>query len=165
MVSFRNQHNVIAGNTLAAVAGRLRGKPCRPFNSNTKIRIHMPRQGLSDLIRFYYPDASVVCRPNPLTDSFQDEPAVIFEVPSQRTRRIDEGEKKDAYLTIPSLSVYALIEQESAAVVVFRRVQDGFAREVHEGFDTVIPLPEIGIDLALAEIYESVEFVAEPEEN
>ena len=43
--------------------------------------------------RFYYPDASVVCRPNPQTDSFQDDPAVLFEVLSRQTRRIDEGEK------------------------------------------------------------------------
>jgi Uma2 family endonuclease len=116
-------------------------------------------------IRFYYPDASVVCRPNPPTDSFQDEPAVLFEVLSRRTRRIDEGEKKDAYLAIPSLSVYVLIEQETAAVVAFRRTEKGFVREVHEGRDAVLPLGEIGIDLPLAEIYETVEFAPEPEED
>jgi Uma2 family endonuclease len=50
---------------------------------------------------------------------------------SRKTRRIDEGEKKDAYLTIPSLSVYLLIEQELAAVTVYRRTEEGFTREVH----------------------------------
>ena len=69
--------------------------------------------------RYYYPDASVVCQPNPESDSFEDQPRAVFEVLSQGTRRIDEGEKKDAYLTIPSLAVYALVEQSTPAIVVF----------------------------------------------
>src|SRR5256884_7063865 len=101
MAGARNAHNLIATNTVGALYARLRGKPCRPFNSDTKIRIRLPTQ-----VRFYYPDASVVCRPNPQTDSFQDDPAVLFEGLSRSTRRIDEGEKKDAYLTIPSLGVH-----------------------------------------------------------
>jgi Uma2 family endonuclease len=160
MAGARIAHNIIASNTLIAVGSRLRGRPCRPFNSDTKIRIHLPGH-----VRFYYPDASVSCRPNPPTDSFQDEPAVIFEVLFRRTRRIDEGEKKDAYLAIPSLAVYALIEQETAAVVAFRRTKDGFEREVYQGLDAVLPLGEIGIDLPLAEVYETIEFAPEPEEE
>jgi Uma2 family endonuclease len=163
MAGARNVHTVIASNTLVAVGSRLQGKPCRSFNSDVKIRIRLPGQGLAGQTRFYYPDASVVCRPNPPTDSFQDEPAVLFEVLLQRTRRIDEGEKKDAYLTIQSLCAYALIEQETAAVVLIRRTKDRFVREVYEGLDALIPLPEIGIDLPLAEIYETVEFAPEPE--
>src|SRR5207302_3667058 len=108
-------------------------------------------------IRFYYADASVICRPNSQTDAFQDEPAVLFEVLSRGTRRIDEGEKKDAYLTIPSLGVYVLIEQSTAAVVAFRRTESGFVREVYEGLDAVLPLGEIGVELPLGEIYETVE--------
>jgi Uma2 family endonuclease len=160
MAGGRNAHNLIATNALGALHARLRGKPCRPFNSDTKIRVRLPTQ-----VRFYYPDVSVVCRPNPQTDSFQDDPAVIIEVLSHRTRRIDEGEKKDAYLTIPSLSVYVLIEQDNAAVVAFRRTEGGFVREVHEGLDAVLSLGEIGTDLPLAEIYETVEFAPEPEEE
>jgi Uma2 family endonuclease len=97
--------------------------------------------------------------------SSQDDPAAVFEVLSHRTRRIDEGEKKDAYLSIPSLGVYVMVEQESAAVVVFRRTDGGFVREVVEGMGGVLPLPEIGIDLPLAEIYETVEFTPETKED
>jgi Uma2 family endonuclease len=165
MTGFRNLHNLIAGNTLAAVGSRLRGRPCRPFNSATKIRVHLPELVPPEQTRFYYPDALVVCRPNPPTDSFQDEPVVLFEVLSRQTRRIDEVEKKDAYLTIPSLSVYVLIEQDSAAVVAFRRSGDRFVREIFEGLDAVLPLDEIGIDLPLAVIYETVEFAPEPGEE
>ena len=157
MAGARNVHNIIATNTLASLHQRLRGKRCRPFNSDTKIRVRLPTQP-----RFYYPDVSVVCRPNPPDDSFQDDPAVIVEVVSRATRRIDEGEKKDAYLTIPTLSVYLLVEQESAAVVAFRRTEQGFERELYQGQSGVIPLPEIEVELPLAEIFEGVEFTPEP---
>jgi Uma2 family endonuclease len=160
MAGARNTHNIIAGNIFASLHARLRGKPCRPFNSDTKIRIRQAGQ-----VRFYYPDTSVVCRPNSGDDSFQDEPDVLFEVLSKKTRRIDTGEKKDAYLSIPSLKVYVLAEQESAALVVFRRTQGGFVREVYQGMDAVLPLPEVGVELPLLEIYEGVEFAPEASET
>jgi Uma2 family endonuclease len=160
MAGARNLHNRISTNTLGSLYARLRGRPCQPFNSDTKIRVRLPTQ-----TRFYYPDASVVCRPNPDEDSFQDEPAVIAEFLSKKTRRIDEGEKKDAYLTIPSLNVYMLIEQECARVTVYRRTESGFVREVYEGLDVVIPLSEIEVDLPLSEVYAGVEFVPEPEDE
>jgi Uma2 family endonuclease len=156
MAGASNSHNLIATNTTVAVGSRLRGRSCRAYNSDTKMRIRMP-----DQVRFYYPDASVICRSNPGGDSYQDEPTVLFEVLSRQTRRIDEGEKKEAYLTIPSLGVYALVEQDSATVVLFRRSETGFIREVYSGLDAVLPLPEIGTELPLAEIYDGVEFAPE----
>jgi Uma2 family endonuclease len=160
MTGDRNAHNIIGTNIVGSLHSRLRGKPCQPFNSDTKVRVRMPTH-----VRFYYPDASVVCRPNPQEDSFQDGPAVIFEVVSRATRRTDEGEKKDAYLTIPSLSVYALVEQETAAVVVHRRTEQGFLREVYEGRQAVVSLGEIKTELPLAEIYDRVEFRPEAAEE
>jgi len=160
MADARNAHNIIACNVLIATGSRLRGKKWHAFNSDTKVRIQLPTH-----VRFYYPDASVVCRQNPGTDSFQDEPTVIFEVLSRSTRRIDEGEKKDAYLSIPSLALYILVEQDSPAVVAYRRTARGFEREVYEGLDAVIPMSEVEADLALAEIYEHMEFTPEPEDD
>jgi Uma2 family endonuclease len=157
MAGASNRHNTIAGNLFAALHSRLRGHKCRPFNSDTKIRVRLPTH-----LRLYYPDASVVCRPNPPNDSFQDEPAAIFEVMSEATRRIDEGEKKDAYLTIPSLGAYVLLEQDRPAVIVYRRTEQGFHREVYTGPNATIPLHEIEVELPMADIYEGVEFVSEP---
>jgi Uma2 family endonuclease len=88
---------------------------------------------------------------------------VIVEVLSRSTRRIDEGEKKDAYLTIPSLGAYLLVEQEEQLVVVHRRTEQGFVREVYHGEEATIPLPGIRAELPLAEIYEGVEL--SPEET
>ena len=97
-------------NLITAFGTRLRGKSCQVFGPDTKIHVR-----LSNHVRFYYPDLSIVCRPNSQRDSFQDEPAVVIEILSKSTRRIDEGEKKDAYLTIPSLDAYVLVEQEMPA--------------------------------------------------
>lgn len=95
---------------------------------------------------------------NAQDDAFQDEPAVVVEVVSNETRRIDEGEKCLAYQAIPTLGAYLLVEQDSEQVVVFRRTADGFVREVHEGIAAVVQLPEIDCELPLAEVYEGVEF-------
>lgn len=159
MTGATNVHNTIAGNAFASLHSRLRGKPCKPCNSDTKIRVRTPAQ-----VRFYYPDASVTCRPNPPTDTFQDEPAVVVEVLSRATRRIDEGEKKDAYLTLPSLDAYLLVEQDAPGVTLYRRTATGFVREEYVGLDAVIPLPEIGANLPLLDIYAGVEFVPEPDD-
>lgn len=153
MAGAANAHNLIASNALGTLHARLRGKPCRAYNSDTKVRVRLPTH-----VRFYYPDFSVVCRPNPPTDSFQDEPAVVVEVLSDSTRRTDEGEKRDAYLTIPSLRAYLLVEPDAPAVVAYRRAGQEFVREVYLGLDAVVPLAEVGADLPLAEVYESVDF-------
>lgn len=160
MAGGRNAHNLIATNLLVALGSRLRGKGCRAYNSDTKIRVQLPGE-----VRFYYPDASVICRSNPAADSFQDEPVLVAEVISRKTRRIDEGEKKDAYLTLPSLCLYLLIEQELPAIAVYRRTEQGFVRELHSGADAVISLSELVTELPLAELYEGVEFVPEADED
>ena len=145
-----NRHNLIASNALIFLGARLRGKSCRPFNSDTKVRIEYP-----DHTRFYYPDAMVVCHPNPLSDHYQEHPALIIEVLSDSTRRTDLREKRDAYLTIPSLKVLMLVEPDSASVIVHRRKPEGgFAIEQHDGMEAVIALDEIEAALPLSELYE-----------
>jgi Uma2 family endonuclease len=158
MVGARNAHNRIAGNAFGALWNRLSGKPCQPCNSDTKIRLQLPGE-----TRFYYPDLSVTCQPNAQSDPFEDAPAVVLEVLSKGTRRIDQGEKKDAYLTIKSLVVYVLVEQEAACLEVWRRTAQGFVREQYEGLDAVLPLPEIGATLPLSDLYGGVEFIVEPD--
>ncbi len=155
MAGTRNIHNVIAGNIFGSLGTRLRGKKCRPFNSDTKVRVRFPNH-----VRFYYPDVQVVCQPNSMEESFQDQPNVIVEVLSESTRRTDEGEKLDAYLTIPSLETYILVDSSNKEVVVEQRGSNGFQRSILIGDDGVVPLPCLGFDLPLAEIYEGVQLPA-----
>ena len=160
LVDFTNRHNIIAGNLLGALYACLRGGPYRAFDSQARIRIRLPSQS-----RVYYPDCSVVGRQNPLDDFFQDDPVIIFEVIAPSTRRTDEVEKRDAYLTIPSLSVYAIVEQKSAQVVLYRRTETGFVAEVYEGLNAVIPLLEIDAELALTDVFADVDFQPDPADD
>jgi Uma2 family endonuclease len=154
MAGATNQHNTIAVTTLGLLFAALRGKSCQPFNSDTKVRIQYP-----DHTRFYYPDAMVVCEPNPATDHFQDQPVVIIEVLSDSTRRADLVEKRDAYFTLPSLKVLIFVETETPSITLHRaKAEGGFAIECHCGLDAIIPLPEIEAALPLAEVYERVTF-------
>lgn len=155
MAGAENQHNDIAGNVFAGLHSKLRGKPCRPYNSDTKVRIRLPSE-----VRFYYPDVQVTCRPNAAEDTFQDSPSVIVEVLSDGTRRADEGEKREAYVSLPSLETYLLVETDEALVVAFQRTSTGFVREVHAGLEAVIPLPSLDVNLPLSEIYEGVALAA-----
>lgn len=146
-----NAHAAIIMNVGGTLHAQLRGKSCRAFSSDLKVRIQYPTH-----TRFYYPDVTVACKPAPEREVFHDEPAVIVEVASESTRRTDELEKRDAYQMIPTLRVYLLVEQERAAVVVWRRGARGFQRETYTGLDAVIALSEIEARLALADIYEAV---------
>lgn len=155
MAGGKNVHNTIAGAFFGVLFGKLRGRPCQPFNTDTKVRIRMATH-----TRFYYPDGMVVCEPNAPQEEFQDRPIVLAEVLSVKTRRTDEGEKRDAYLTIPTLNAYLLIETEQPRVVVHHRTPEGFVTQVYEGTEATIPLKAIGADLSLAELYERVDFTA-----
>ena len=101
----------------------------------------------------------VVCHPNPATDHFQDQPVVVIEVLSESTRRSDLEEKRDAYLTLPSLKVLLFVESDRPSVIVHRRKPEGgFGVEYYSGSEGAIALPEIEAELPLAELYQRAEF-------
>jgi Uma2 family endonuclease len=160
MAGGSNRHNAIAGNFFAALHSRLRGKPCRPFNSDTKVRVLFPSH-----TRFYYPDAMVVCRPSDERLSYQEEPVIIVEVLSRSTQRLDEGEKREAYFQLPSLLAYVLVDQERQRLTIWRRGDQGFQAEALEGLDASLDLPELGFSIPFSEIYEGVEPGPEPDEE
>jgi len=151
MVGETKEHSAIAANLLGLLHAALRGHRCRPYTSDLKLRIR-----LADHTRFYYPDAQVVCRPSPTGTVFQDEPAAVFEVVSESTRRIDEQEKRAAYLTIPTLNAYVLIEQDRPAATLWRRTEHGFVREDYAGADAVMAFDDIGVRMTLGELHEGL---------
>ena len=142
------EHNTIAMGILLALGSRLRGKPCQPFGSDLKIRVQS-----DDHVHFYYPDAMVVCDRSGLAPGrhWTDKPAVIFEVLSESTRRVDEVEKALLYWKIPTLASYVLVEQGRVQVTARRRDGGG---EVLSGHDTLLRLPELGLEIPLGEFYE-----------
>ncbi len=157
MAGGANDHAAISANAVGAFFSRLRGKRCRVFSSDAKVRIE-----LADHTRFYYPDAQVVCAANAGTERFQERPAVVVEVLSESTRRTDLGEKRDAYLAIPSLKALIFVESDRLTAIVYRRrAEGGFTVEEYAGRQGSIDLPEIEAALPLSELYEGIVF---PEE-
>ena len=152
MAGGKMRHNKATMNTSASLFNSLKGSPCQPFNSDTKVRIH-----LSSQIRFYYPDLQVICGPVDEETTFTDSPTVVVEVLSDSTRRIDAGEKRDAYLSVPSLKVLILIDPSKVHVNVDRRQPTGgFKQEHYRSITDVIDLTEIETTLPIADIYEGI---------
>ncbi len=109
-------HNRISVNFLIALGVRLKGKSCKPFNSDQ--RIHIPRNTL-----FTYPDISVVCgNPDTLNDDQWNmlNPSILIEVLSPSTQSYDRGAKFRLYQDIPSLKEYILVSSEKTAIELFR---------------------------------------------
>ena len=162
MVGSTLRHNQIKGNCFVYLANTLKGKPCKPYDADTKVRIL--RKGST---RFYYPDVQVVCESNAPTDVYQDRPVLIIEVLSPSTRRYDLDEKMSAFLDIPSLEYYLVLEQHMPVAILMRRTGDCFAREIYDDVDSNIDLSVLGCFLPLREVYEGIEFtdtcIQEPE--
>ena len=155
MSGAKNVHNRIASRVLGSLYQQLRSSRCEAFNSDTKVRLRTEQRTY-----FYYPDALVVCSSNPDDDTFQDQPVIIVEVISESTRRIDEGEKRVNYLSIPSLDTYILLEQDRRAARAFHRTASQFTESIYTDPDTVIPLPAINAQLHFSEIYAGIDFQA-----
>jgi Uma2 family endonuclease len=108
-----------------------------------------------------YPDAFVVCSPIPRGTKVVTDPVVVFEVLSPTSSTTDRIVKNQEYRDTPSIRRHVMLEQDRQAATVFDRVGDDWAGHVVSG-DVVLAMPEIGIELPLAELYEGVSF-GEPE--
>jgi Uma2 family endonuclease len=149
MAGGTERHSEIAVNILAALRGRLRGKPCRPYNSDLLIRVQS-----GDDLRFYYPDASIICRRAGPEARVQENPSVVFEVLSESTARTDTGEKRMAYLTISTLEALVLVDSRKREVTVWRRGAEGWAPGVFSAPDATLAFASADCALTIAEIYE-----------
>ena len=145
-------HQRIAGNFLRLSGNQLAGRPCFPTGSDFKLQVPLGRNEEA----FYYPDGMIICVPVPGDALFTDSPSVILEVLSPATRRNDEVQKFRDYLTIPTLGTYILAETESPFLTLHRRDGAGFRRETLSGADAILELPEAGISISLADLYQDV---------
>ena len=81
----------------------------------------------------------------------------MFEVVSPGTSHTDRIVKPREYQATWSIQRYVIVEQGSIAATVFtRRGEDWIARALTNG-DT-LEMPEIDVEIGLAEIYGDVEF-------
>jgi len=146
-------HIAINGNLFVALANRLKGKKCKPYNSDT--RIHIPSSTL-----FTYPDITIICG-KAITLNGDDwnvlNPTVIIEVLSPSTKNYDRGEKFKLYRDIPTLKEYILADSQSIHIEVFRlNEHNHWELEEYNSIDDLLHIKVIDEKIPLSEIYEGV---------
>src|SRR5208337_4575105 len=149
-------HARIQRNLAFALTGRLRGKPCEFLGSDLKIKTS------EDHIR--YPDGFVTCTPGDNASTMVSDPVVIFEVLSPSTAASDRIVKAREYQAMPSVQRYVMFEQDRPGATVYARSGDTWILEILI-VDSVLALPEIGVSLPLAEIYEGIAFETEGDDE
>jgi Uma2 family endonuclease len=141
-------HDQITFDLRKAPDARLRGKPCRPAGPNVKIQTPG---------RMRYPDGLVTCSSIKPDATVIDDPVVVFEVVSEDTARTDRIEKLREYQAVAPIQRYVIVEQKTIAATVFERRGEVWAAFAITEEDT-LHMPEIDIEVPLAELYESLDF-------
>jgi Uma2 family endonuclease len=143
-------HAFIQRNLAISIGGRLRGQACQFVGNDLKIEV-------AGKIR--YPNGFVVCSPLPVQSTVVRDPVVVFEVLSNSTARTDLVTKNHEYAATPSVRRYVILSQDEMAGTMFERVGDDWVGHLLAA-NTVLSMPEIGIEVTLAELYEGVDFSA-----
>jgi Uma2 family endonuclease len=151
MVGVTRAHSVIQGNLLIALGNRLRGKLCRPHGPELKVEVAG---------RIRYPDVFVACTLGAGTDKVVTDPVVIFEILSDGSGHRDRITKNEEYRLTPSVQRYVMLEQDEQAATVFAREGERWVGTVLKG-DAILLMPEIGVEVPLAEFYEGLSFLAD----
>jgi len=149
MAGGARNHNTVKGNIFAVLHAALRGKPCRPFDSDTKVPT---AEGQS-----YYPDVVVDCGEAGGQSPQAAAPTVIFEVLSPPTREKDLDEKLPHYKATSSIREIIYVEPDRMHLMIWRRSADGWIEDEVVHPDAALALTSIGVSLPMSVIYEDVE--------
>ena len=151
MAGARNVHDDIVVNVVAAIGARLRDSPHRVFTANGSVET-LPGQ-----IR--RPDLGIDCGRRDPNGFKAAEPRLVLEVLSPGTRDFDTFEKLGEYKAVGSLDHLVFVEPDLPLVVHWSRDADrGWCRRDVEGLHAALALPDLGVILPLAGIYDGVEF-------
>ncbi|MGA9012401.1 MAG: Uma2 family endonuclease [Acetobacteraceae bacterium] len=144
-------HNQIAINILVALRGRLGGTGCRPHGMDAGVAT------IGDTVR--YPDGVVTCSPANGLSRLVPDPVVVFEVISPTSGHMDRIVKLREYAAVDSIRRYVMVESASIGLTVHERQAAGQRWTVTSIMaGDLLSLPEIGIEIPAAELYEGVEF-------
>jgi Uma2 family endonuclease len=152
MAGASRNHLGITAALSSELRNSLRGGRCRNLDQDTKVWIERAEA-------YFYPDASVSCPPNfvDAPNGIIDNPTAIFEVSSTGTESLDEGPKFAAYRELDSLRDYVVIDSRTRSLRVYS-LEGGtwLVRRYTE--EQTVPIPSLGIELNLDEIYRFAEF-------
>lgn len=107
MTGASKRHNQVSLSLAFALRALAAPTSCRVSMEGVRLR--------AGATRHYYPDVMVACESTEDTYA-EDAPCLLAEVLSPSTRWVDERHKRIAYLTLPSLRHYLLIDLEQQIV-------------------------------------------------
>jgi len=147
-------HAVIIRNLARALDQRLRGGTCQPLG---------PEAGVATVgTAVRYPDALVTCAK--LDNNALTVPGVVdvFEVLSASTSRTDRIIKVREYAAVASIRRYVILESTSVGLTVLERNRPDEAWRVTTlTTGEILGMPQIDIEVPIAEFYEDVSFAEE----
>jgi Uma2 family endonuclease len=115
------EHAAIASAIISALGSQLRGRPCRVYTSDARVRV--VATGLDT-----YPDVTIVCGRAELDVEDRNaltNPVVLVEITSDGTEAYDRGEKLEHYERIPSLREVVLVSHRERRIDIHRRGETG----------------------------------------
>ncbi len=153
MCGASRRHNVISVNLMAALHPLVDEQGYELLWSRMCLKVDPDST-------YVYPDLSIVrgeprmsCHLNQHT--FED-PAIIFEILSPSTEKMDRTRKKDLYLQLESLQAYILVSQDKPRIESYSRQDDSWLYQDWSGLDASLEIGAISCDLPLADIYRKV---------
>jgi Uma2 family endonuclease len=153
MAGTTEPHNLIVSNLIAGLVTQLRGRDCRVYPSD--LRVKVDATGL-----YTYPDVAVVCGKPQLEDEHLDtllNPTILIEVLSRSTARYDRGQKATHYRRLDSLQEHLLVAQDEPFVERYRRQgESNWLLTEFRGLEHKVELTSVGCTLVMTDIYEQV---------
>jgi Uma2 family endonuclease len=163
MSGVSENHAQIEGNIYLALRIALRGRGCRVFPANMRIKV-------PSLPPYRYADLSALCGPA----SFEKiggvdvltNPTLIVEVLSESTEAYDRGDKFTHYKSIPGFREYLLVAQHRPHLTHYVKHDDGSwgYGEIND-LAASLRLPSVECVLELHEVYQDVTFPNPPPLN
>ena len=151
MAGGSERHNIIVANLIISVGIQLKGRPCRVYPSDLKVRV-------PNSTKFFYPDVSVVCGETRFADNHKDvilNPTFIAEVLSESTAGFDRGKKFLSYQQIPSLEEFIFVAQDEILVEKYsRQSDDSWVYTKITEIEGILSLQSIECKVALRDIYD-----------
>ncbi len=159
MAESQPEHAAVTFNLGGEIGQRLKGKPCRGWSPDLRVK---SGSGL-----YTYPDLAILCG-EPQFEQLPGQgvqtlvnPTVLVEVFSDSTEARDRGFKFQQYRTLDSLRQYVLVHQDQALAEVFtRQADDEWHLKIHAGLDGEVILDSVGVAIPMAEIYLNVTWPA-----
>ena len=136
------EHGALAAAVITALGSQLKGRACRVFESNARVRVAASGNA-------YYPDVSVVCgrlEVDPEDELSMTNPVVLVEVLSPSTEEYDRTEKLADYRRIPSVMHIVHVAHDERRIDVWTRSGDTFSQRSYRQGENA-PLEAVGCSL------------------